>query len=52
MTIDGDAPAAEAASRGSAAHRGLLGGVLLLGAWLRIHGFDRPGLWIDEYGTW
>jgi 4-amino-4-deoxy-L-arabinose transferase-like glycosyltransferase len=26
--------------------------VLLLGAWLRIHNFDRPGLWIDEYGTW
>jgi 4-amino-4-deoxy-L-arabinose transferase-like glycosyltransferase len=26
--------------------------VLVLGAWLRIHNFDRPGLWIDEYGTW
>jgi uncharacterized membrane protein len=25
---------------------------LLLGAWLRFHNFDRPGLWIDEYGTW
>jgi hypothetical protein len=25
---------------------------LLLGAWLRFHDFDRPGLWIDEYGTW
>jgi 4-amino-4-deoxy-L-arabinose transferase-like glycosyltransferase len=26
--------------------------VLLLGAGLRIYHFDRPGLWIDEYGTW
>jgi mannosyltransferase len=30
----------------------LLGLVLLVGAWFRIHNFDRPGLWIDEYGTW
>jgi 4-amino-4-deoxy-L-arabinose transferase-like glycosyltransferase len=52
MTRDAKAPRAEESAPSSSAHRLLLGLVLLLGAWLRIHNFDRPGLWIDEYGTW
>jgi len=52
MTSDADAPAVEESVPGNSAHRLLLGLVLLLGAWLRIHDFDQPGLWIDEYGTW
>jgi hypothetical protein len=48
MTRDEEAHAVP----GRRQHRVLLAAVLLLGAWLRLHGFDRPGLWIDEYGTW
>jgi hypothetical protein len=40
------------AAPGREQHGVLLAGVLLLGAWLRLHNFDRPGLWIDEYGSW
>jgi len=52
MTRDVAAPSAEESAPGGFAHRLLLGMALLLGAWLRIHNFDQPGLWIDEYGTW
>jgi hypothetical protein len=52
MTSDAAAPSAGEPAPSGSAHRVLLGAVLLLGAWLRIHDFDRPGLWIDEYGTW
>jgi hypothetical protein len=47
-----DAPKVDAPAPGRFPHRLLLALVFILGAWLRIHNFDRPGLWIDEYGTW
>ena len=52
MASDMDAASADASAPGRLAHRLLFALVLVLGAWLRIHGFDRPGLWVDEYGTW
>jgi mannosyltransferase len=47
-----DPASADASAPGRFAHRLLFALVLVLGAWLRIHNFDRPGLWVDEYGTW
>ena len=47
-----DAPNADAPAPGRFPHRAVFAVVFALGSWLRIHGFDRPGLWIDEYGTW
>jgi uncharacterized membrane protein len=52
MTRGSAACSAEESAPGRSAQRALLGAALLLGAWLRFHNFDRPGLWIDEYGTW
>lgn len=52
MTLDADVPEARAATPVRSATPLLLAVILLVGACLRIHGFDGPGLWIDEYGTW
>ena len=52
MASDMDAATADAPVAGRSSNRLLFAGVLVLGAWLRIHGFDQPGLWVDEYGTW
>jgi len=52
MTPDADIAEARAETPARPATKLLLAAVLLVGAWLRIHGFDDPGLWIDEYGTW
>jgi len=47
-----DAATAAAPASGRLSHCLLFAGVLVVGAWLRIHNFDRPGLWLDEYGSW
>ncbi len=52
MANDMDAATADAPVAGQPSHRLFFAGVLVLGAWLRIHNFDQPGLWVDEYGTW
>jgi mannosyltransferase len=52
MTPDADIAEARTATPARPATKLLLAAVLLVGAYLRIHGFDDPGLWIDEYGTW
>ncbi|MBW2290411.1 MAG: hypothetical protein JRG90_21685, partial [Deltaproteobacteria bacterium] len=52
MASDMEAASADAPAADRFAHRLCFAGVLVLGAWLRIHNFDQPGLWVDEYGTW
>jgi mannosyltransferase len=52
MASDMDAASANAAVADRFVQRWLFAGVFVLGAWLRIHNFDRPGVWVDEYGTW
>jgi hypothetical protein len=47
-----DAATADATAAGRLGQRLLFALVLVAGACLRIHHFDRPGLWVDEYGTW